>query len=40
MVIIQGSEYKTLGQLIQSLLDARGWTQHILAIVMAGWKKI
>jgi len=34
-VIIQGSEYKTPGQLIQSLLDSRGWTQRILAIVLA-----
>lgn len=34
-MIIQGSEYKTPGQLIQSLLDSRGWTQRILAIVLA-----
>jgi len=28
------TEYRTPGQLIQSLLDARGWTQRVLAIVL------
>ena len=27
-------EYRTPGQLIQALLDARGWTQRILAIIL------
>jgi HTH-type transcriptional regulator/antitoxin HigA len=27
-------EYKTPGQLIQALLDSRGWTQRVLAIVL------
>lgn len=27
-------EYRTPGQLIQSLLDSRGWTQRVLAIVL------
>ena len=31
---ILGSEYKTPGQLIQALLDSRGWTQRVLAIVL------
>jgi HTH-type transcriptional regulator/antitoxin HigA len=33
-VNILGSEYKMPGQLIQALLDSRGWTQRILAIVL------
>ena len=33
-VNIQGSEYKTPGQLIQALLDSRGWSQRVLAIVL------
>ncbi|MGA2236504.1 MAG: HigA family addiction module antitoxin [Terriglobales bacterium] len=28
-------DYKTPGQLIQALLDSRGWTQRVLAIVLA-----
>jgi HTH-type transcriptional regulator / antitoxin HigA len=28
-------EYRTPGQLIQALLDSRGWTQRVLAIVLA-----
>jgi HTH-type transcriptional regulator/antitoxin HigA len=33
-VIIQEVEYKTPGQLIQALLDANGWSQRILAVVL------
>jgi HTH-type transcriptional regulator/antitoxin HigA len=33
-VNILGSEFKTPGQLIQALLDSRGWTQRVLAIVL------
>ena len=29
-----GTDYKTPGQLIQALLDSRGWTQRVLAIVL------
>lgn len=32
---ILGIEYKTPGQLIQALLDSRGWTQRILAVVLS-----
>ena len=31
---IPSQEYKTPGQLIQALLDSRGWTQRVLAIVL------
>ncbi len=31
---ILGNEYKTPGQLIQALLDSRGWSQRVLAIVL------
>lgn len=31
---ILGDEYKTPGQLIQALLDSRGWSQRVLAIVL------
>ncbi|MGD0306890.1 MAG: HigA family addiction module antitoxin [Candidatus Acidiferrales bacterium] len=31
---MNGTDYKTPGQLIQALLDARGWTQRVLAIVL------
>jgi HTH-type transcriptional regulator / antitoxin HigA len=33
-VNILGNEYKTPGQLIQALLDSRGWSQRVLAIVL------
>ena len=33
-VDILGTEYKTPGQLIQALLDSRGWSQRVLAIVL------
>jgi len=33
-VNILGDEYKTPGQLIQALLDSRGWSQRVLAIVL------
>lgn len=29
-----GTDYKTPGQLIQALLESRGWTQRVLAIVL------
>lgn len=32
---ILSQEYRTPGQLIQALLDSRGWTQRVLAIVLA-----
>lgn len=32
---IVSQEYRTPGQLIQALLDSRGWTQRVLAIVLA-----
>lgn len=31
---MKATDYKTPGQLIQSLLDSRGWTQRVLAIVL------
>jgi HTH-type transcriptional regulator/antitoxin HigA len=31
---VNGTDYKTPGQLIQALLDGRGWTQRVLAIVL------
>jgi HTH-type transcriptional regulator/antitoxin HigA len=31
---VSGNDYKTPGQLIQALLDTRGWTQRVLAIVL------
>ena len=31
---ISSQEYRTPGQLIQALLDSRGWTQRVLAIVL------
>lgn len=34
IVNINGSEYKTPGQLIQALLEAHGWSQRVLAIVL------
>jgi len=32
--MIDAAQYKTPGQLIQALLDERGWTQRVLAIVL------
>jgi HTH-type transcriptional regulator/antitoxin HigA len=34
-VELLSQEYRTPGQLIQALLDSRGWTQRVLAIVLA-----
>jgi HTH-type transcriptional regulator/antitoxin HigA len=34
-VEISSQEFRTPGQLIQALLDSRGWTQRVLAIVLA-----
>jgi HTH-type transcriptional regulator / antitoxin HigA len=31
---VTGTDYKTPGQLIQALLESRGWTQRVLAIVL------
>src|SRR5690242_2662722 len=31
---MQEDEYRTPGQLIQALLDQRGWTQRVLAIIL------
>jgi HTH-type transcriptional regulator/antitoxin HigA len=31
---VTGTDFKTPGQLIQALLDSRGWTQRVLAIVL------
>ena len=32
--MIETTQYRTPGQLIQALLDARGWTQRVLAVVL------
>jgi HTH-type transcriptional regulator/antitoxin HigA len=32
--MIESTQYKTPGQLIQALLDERGWTQRVLAVVL------
>jgi len=32
--MLENAEYRTPGQLIQALLDARGWSQRVLAVVL------
>ncbi len=33
-IVIQDATYRTPGQLVQALLDAKGWTQIVLAVVL------